>query len=204
MPSLSENAKSQLQLLIPLLELDTATLVQDAGAIRKIFNSIKDELPSQLKETLKPAAFIEYHEPKFSGALSRLAAREAQKNLSIQEKRCISSMLELKQSIDQLNGSHAGINQKLTALREDKEQLLSRLKTVEASIKHEEDNLARIPIALKEQKRAMTGLKSELQSIKAERKTPIPRTVEEDKQQIADIDSIRLKALDSIRSMLNM
>ena len=96
MPSLSDNAKSQLQLLIPLLKLDTAILVQDAGAIRQIFNSIKDELPSQLKETLKLAAFVEYHEPKFSGAQSRLAAREAQKNLPIQEKRCISSMLELK------------------------------------------------------------------------------------------------------------
>ena len=113
-------------------------------------------------------------------------------------------MLELKRSIDQLNGSPAGINQKLTALREEKEQLLSRLKTVEASIKHEEDNLARIPIALKEQKRAMEGFKSELQNIKIERKTPIPGTAEEDRQQSADIDSIRLKALDSIRSMLNM
>jgi hypothetical protein len=84
-PSLSKNAKSQFQLLIPLLELDTATLVQDV-AVREIFNLIKDELSSQLKETLKPAAFIEYHEPKFSGAQSRLAAHEAQKNLPIQEK----------------------------------------------------------------------------------------------------------------------
>jgi chromosome segregation ATPase len=198
MLSLSENARSQLQLLIPLLELDTAILVQDAGSIREIFNLIKDELPSQLKETLKPAAFIEYHEPKFSGAQSRLAAREAQKNLPIQEKQCISSMLELKQSIDQLNGSPARINQKLTALREEKEQLLSRLKTVEASIKDEEDNLAKVPIALKEQKQAMACLKSELQSIKTERRAPVPGTVEEDRQQIADIDSIRLKALDSI------
>jgi chromosome segregation ATPase len=126
--------------LIPLLELDTATLAQDAGAIRDIFSSIKDELPSQLKEVLKPAAFIEYHEPKFSGAQSRLAARVAQKNLPIQEKQCISSMLELKRSIDQLNGSPAGINQKLTALREEKEQLLSRLKAVEASINGKDSN----------------------------------------------------------------
>jgi len=139
-PSLSENVKSRLQLLIPLLELDTATLAQDAGAIRDIFSSIKDELPSQLKEVLKPAAFIEYHEPKFSGAQSRLAARVAQKNLPIQEKQCISSMLELKRSIDQLNGSPAGINQKLTALREEKEQLLSRLKAVEASINGKDSN----------------------------------------------------------------
>jgi hypothetical protein len=64
-PSLLENVKSRLQLLIPLLELDTATLVQDAGAIRKIVSSIKDELPSQFKGVFKPVAFIEYHEPKF-------------------------------------------------------------------------------------------------------------------------------------------
>jgi hypothetical protein len=50
--SLSENIKSQLQLLIPYLETDTATLVQDAGAIRSIYSLIKDELTPQLKEIL--------------------------------------------------------------------------------------------------------------------------------------------------------
>jgi chromosome segregation ATPase len=112
--------------------------------------------------------------------------------------------LQLKRLIDQLNGSPTRINQKLTTLREEKEQLLSRLKAIEASIKHEEDNQARVPIALKERKRAMASFRSELQNIKVERKTPILGIAEEDRQQIANVDSIRLNALRSIRSMLNM
>jgi hypothetical protein len=79
--SLSENIKSQLQLLIPHLETDITTLVQDAGAIRSIYSLINDELTPQLKEILQPIAYIECHEPKFSKALSRLAAHEAQKDL---------------------------------------------------------------------------------------------------------------------------
>lgn len=50
----------------------------------------------------------------------------------------------------------------------------------------------------------MTVLKSELQGIKAEKKTPIPGSAEEDKQQIADIDGIRLNALDLVKSVLNI
>lgn len=204
MLSLSENVKNQLQLLIPYLEIDTAILVQDAGAIRNIFNSIKDELPPQLKEILKPVAFIECYEPKFSRAQSRLAAHEAQRDLPIREQQCIQNMLAVKQIIEQLNDSPAKINQKLTILNEEREQLLAKLKIVEASIKHEEDNLARIPTALTDQRKMMSTLKSEFQGIKTEKKTPILGTAEDDNQQIADVDSVRLKALDLVKSVLNI
>lgn len=202
--TLSENAKSQLQALIPLLETDTSVLVQDAGAVRDIFNSIKDELPPQLKEVLKLAAFIECYEPKFSGAQTRLASREAQRNQPTREKQCVQNMLEVKELIDRLNNSPAKIHQKLATLNAEREQLLIKLKDIEAAIKHEEGNLARIPTTLSEQKRLMSFFKSELQGIKTEKKTPIPGTAEEDKQQIADVDSIRLNALDMIKSMLSM
>ncbi|CAD6222742.1 unnamed protein product [Miscanthus lutarioriparius] len=203
-PPLSENVKGQLQLLIPHLETDTAVLVQDAEAIRNIFNSIKNELPPQLTEILKPVAFIEFHEPRFSGAQLRLAAREAQKTLPVQEQQCVKNMISVKKIIDQLKDSPIKIIQKLTALNEKKEQLLSRLRTVEASIKHEEENLARIPTSLIEQKKLMSNLNSELQSIKIKKKTQVPGTAEEDKQQIADVDNVCLRALDLIKSMLDM
>jgi predicted nucleic acid-binding Zn-ribbon protein len=61
-------------------------------------------------------------------------------------------MISVKKVIDQLNDSPANITQKLTTLNEEREQLLSNLKDVEASIRLEENNLARIPTALSEQK----------------------------------------------------
>jgi hypothetical protein len=62
-------------------------------------------------------------------------------------------MISVKKVIDQLNDSPAKITQKLTTLNEEREQLLSKLKDVEASIRLEENNLARILIALSEQKK---------------------------------------------------
>jgi hypothetical protein len=64
--------------------------------------------------------------------------------------------------------------------------------------------LARIPTSLSEQKKKKSQLKSDLQSIKAKKKNPVPGTAEEDNQQIADVDSMRLKALDTIKSVLDM
>jgi len=50
----------------------------------------------------------------------------------------------------------------------------------------------------------MASLKTKLDKIKHEKKAKIPRSIEEDHQQIAEIDSIRLSALNSIKSALNM
>jgi hypothetical protein len=50
----------------------------------------------------------------------------------------------------------------------------------------------------------MTTLKTKLDKIKQEKKAKIPRSVEEDLQQIAEVDSIRLSAFNSIKSALNM
>jgi hypothetical protein len=71
--------------LITHLELDISVLIQDAGSIRDIFNQIKDDLPSSLKEIIQSAAFLEGNGPKFFSAQSRLAAREAQKNSTAAE-----------------------------------------------------------------------------------------------------------------------
>jgi hypothetical protein len=44
----------------------------------------------------------------------------------------------------------------------------------------------------------MTTLKAKLDKIKQDKKAKIPRSVEEDQQQIAEVNSIRLSALNSI------
>jgi len=69
--------KAQLQRLMDHLELDTLILIQDVGPIREIFNQIKDNLPSSLKEIIQPVAFLEGNGLKFFNAQSRIAAREA-------------------------------------------------------------------------------------------------------------------------------
>jgi hypothetical protein len=85
-----------------------------------------------------------------------------------------------------------------------KGQLLARLKEVESSIKREEDNLARVPIAISKQRALRNAKYAKLKDIRAKRKQPISGTSEEDNRQIAEIDAIRQNALNVIKSILNM
>ena len=62
--------------------------------------------------------------------------------------------------------------------------MLAKLKAVESSIKYEEDNLARIPSSLTEQKKLMSNLSFKLQDNKTKKKTIVPGTAEEDERQI--------------------
>jgi hypothetical protein len=50
----------------------------------------------------------------------------------------------------------------------------------------------------------MATLKIKLNKIKQDKKAKIPRSAEEDQQQIAEVDSIRLSTLNSIKYVLNM
>jgi hypothetical protein len=127
--------KAQLQRLINHLELDVSILVQDAGSIREIFNQIKDDLPPSVKEMIQPATFLEGNGPKFFSVQSRLATREAQKNLATAEGQCIEEILSIKKIVDLLKESPAEINKDLAARNEERKQLLALLKTVEDTIK---------------------------------------------------------------------
>jgi hypothetical protein len=71
-------------------------------------------------------------------------------------------------------------------------------------MKQKEEALSNIPASLANQKRNMANLKIKLEQIKQEMKAKIPGLAEDDQQQIAKIDSIRLSALNSIKSARNM
>jgi predicted nuclease with TOPRIM domain len=112
--------------------------------------------------------------------------------------------VEFRDLIDKLESAPEQINKKLEDLKTEKDQLLARLKEVESSIKREEDNLARVPIAISKQRALMTAKYAELKEIHAKRKQPISGTSKEDNQQIAEIDANRQNALNVIKSILNL
>jgi len=100
-------------------------LIQDAGSIREIFNQIKDNLHSSLKEIIQPIAFLEGNGPKFFNAQSSLAAREAQKNSTAIEGQCIQEILSVKRTVDLLKESPTKINKDLATLNAEMTQLLA-------------------------------------------------------------------------------
>lgn len=120
---LSDATKDQLQLMLPHLEQDIADLVHNAGPIRDIFLAIRGELGQELLDSLSPAAFIDGHQSRVTGAKKRLADREAQKNLDSQEEASKQEMVNLKQIIDNLNSAPLRIQQELDQLRTEREQL---------------------------------------------------------------------------------
>ena len=74
---------------------------------------------------------------------------------------------------------------------------------MKATIDHHKSNLAQIPNAIKQKKHELltnvregTAIYSSLENI--------PRSVEEDKQQITEVDAIRLEALKAIQDVLNL
>ena len=91
--------------------------------------------------------------------------------------------------IDNLKNSSSKIEPELNQLRVSHVELEKELESVKAAIKHHESNLTQMPNAMKQKKQEMLTEVKEGKAIRNSLES-IP-----DKQQIAKVDAIRLKAL---------
>jgi predicted nucleic acid-binding Zn-ribbon protein len=110
---------------------------------------------------------------------------------------------ELAQLIDNLKTSSSTIEPELKHLRVRRAELEQELETVKAAIERHESNLTQILDAIAQKKQEMLvkikegiAIHSSLGSILGSAK--------EDKQQIAEVDALRLKALEAICNALNL
>jgi len=74
---------------------------------------------------------------------------------------------------------------------------------VKATIDRHESNLTQIPNTIKQRKQDMLTKVKKGKAIRSSLES-IPGSAEEDKQQIAEVDAIRLKALRAIHDALNL
>ena len=117
--------------MLPMLERNIADLVQDAGPMRRIFLTIKDDLPPNLTEALIHLSNIEEQAPKVKKAQRNLTDYEAlmvQKNSSKQKAK------ELAQLINNVKNSFFKIEPELTQLRIRLALLEQELKSVKAAM----------------------------------------------------------------------
>ena len=121
----------------------------------------------------------------------------AKKNSNKQEAK------ELAQLIDNLKNSFSKIVPELNWLRVRRAELEKELESVKAIIEHHESNLTQIPNAIKQKKQEMLTKVKEGKAIRSSLES-IPGSTEKDKQQIAEVDAIRLKALRAIHDALNL
>ena len=101
---------------------------------------------------------------------------------------------ELAQLIDNLKNSSSKIEPELNQLRTRRVELEKKLESVKAAIECHESTLTQIPNAIKLKKQEMLTKVKEGKAIRSSLES-IPESAEEDKQQIVEVDVIRLKAL---------
>ena len=102
-----------------------------------------------------------------------------------------------------MKNSSSKIEPELNWLRVRRAELEQELKSVKASIDRHESNLTQIPNAIKQKKQEMLTKVKEGKAIRSSLES-IPGSAKEDKQQIAEFDAIRLKALRAIHDALNL
>ena len=115
----------------------------------------------------------------------------AKKNSNRQEAK------ELTQLIDDLKNSSLRIDLELTQLEIRHAELEKELEKVKVAIDRHKSNLAQIPNAIKQKKQELLMKVREGSAICSSLEN-IPRSAEEDKQQITEVDAIRLEALRAI------
>lgn len=184
--------------MLPYLKRDKADLVQDARPLNDFFLAIRGEFNQDLLDVLLPTAFIEGHAPKVIRAKQRLAKCEAQDSLGVREEVIKQEMVELKGLMDNLKSASPRIQEKLNQLRTEREQLLMKLKGIDASIQIKEENLAQLPMVTAEKKAKMTTKYNDLKDIRDKKNKAIPRSATEDNRLISEADVICLDALNAV------
>ena len=157
-------------------------------------------MPSNLTKVLTPLSDIEDQAPRVKRAQRNLADHEAllaKKNSNRQEAK------ELAQLIDIVKNSFLKIELELNQLKAKRAELKKELENMKAAIDRHESNLAQIPNAINQKKQEMLTKVKEGKVIHSNLDN-IPRSAEEYKQQIAEVDTIRLKALKVIQDVLNL
>ena len=110
---------------------------------------------------------------------------------------------ELAHLINNLKNSSSKIELELYHMRVRRVELEKELESVKTTIERHESNLTQIPNAIKQKKQEMLTKVKEGKAIRSNLEN-IPRSAEEDKQQIVEVDAIWLKALKVIQDVLNL
>ena len=105
--------------------------------------------------------------------------------------------------IDNLKNSSFRIEPELNQLETKHAELEKELEIVKAAIDHHKSNLAQIPNAIKQKKYELLTKVREGRAICSSLED-IPISAEEDKQQITEVDAIRLEALKAIKDVLDL
>jgi chromosome segregation ATPase len=200
--AISADTYGKLEVLLNLLQQDTAQLVIDSDPARTIFKTLRGQVPADVEEIIFPAVHLESRQLQYQKAVHRIADRAAQAQLK-------EEMLQLKQTADEkhknisnLQASEADLEQKILDLSAKRAALLAELEKVETAltqVKQEKDHL---PDAIKtlQQERDVQARKALVLKKKLK---PVEGSADEDAKELKETDEIRLRAISAIHALLN-
>ena len=110
---------------------------------------------------------------------------------------------ELKQLIDDLKNSSLRIDPELTQPETKRVELEKELENVKATIDRHKTTLAQILDAIKQKKQELLAKVREGRAIQSSLES-IPGSAKEDKQQIIEVDAIRIEVLKAIQDVLDL
>ncbi|GJM87691.1 hypothetical protein PR202_ga03669 [Eleusine coracana subsp. coracana] len=164
---------------------------------------LKGHLTSEAEEAIIPAAYIEGRQFQVLKAKQRIADRLQQEQLSKEKASYEAQVADIRNRIDLLNSSRSLIVNEIDRLKAKRAALMKELGEIGNAIAEEEEKLLNLPETI-----ANLEAEKNTHARKAyrlhKRMKPIPGTVDADAQEIADVDQIRLRAMDAIRSLLGV
>jgi hypothetical protein len=183
--------------VLPLLNQDIGQLVQDAEVIRAIFKQIQGQLPKDLKAKMLQVAFIENRQLVVQEAQDRLEERRHQEQLTQDRENLDWSMADLDIRIELLASSHFDIVNSIDCLKRCHAELMKELSQVDQDSKAEEQKLADLPgtvATLQEQRDSVARRAQVLRG----QEQPIPGSADADRQEIEEVDQLRLDFINAI------
>nr|ABA98767.1 hypothetical protein LOC_Os12g33710 [Oryza sativa Japonica Group] len=195
---LADDVKATLLDISKRLEGSLESLVVSCGSIRDRFLEIHDQLPDDLAETIIPAAYLERHRLKLEKAKQRIANHRERQGIEATIQANRASITEEKAKLDELEVGPNSTEANIRRLNARKIELLAELEQCNAQLAVEEQKLADLPKAIKDQKSKLKAsikhLADQIKSLKI-----IPGTDVADVQAIDEVDQIRQRAISAIQ-----
>jgi len=199
----SAEIRAMLEELSALLHQDTAQLVDNSDPSKALFKTLRGQIPADAEEILFKAAHLESRQLQYQKAAQHLADRANYTQLSEEMIKVKLLADEKHKSVGILKSSGDALKHKISDLSAKREALLAGLKQVEEALSQAQQEESQLPkaIELLEQERNVQARKA-LQMKKMLK--PVEGSADDDMKEIEEANQIRLHAISTIQTLLNM
>jgi chromosome segregation ATPase len=193
---LTDENRVRLKNILPLLDRDVKTLIQDVDQIRDLIELIDQEIPSDLK------AVLEFSDR--SAAIKRVNRNIAARSALLGDRALKKHKAkDLHSHIRAAKTSLATLQPKLKAMEDRKAELEAELAQLNSDIQIHKNEIADLPRSIEVAKKEITVTIKEAQQLKA-KLTKMQGSEENDQKLLADVNRIKTDAVIAIKHYLNL